>query len=105
MGLWSNGAVTASPLVRERNILMRFTSKVIYAVGVVAAIALTASAADASVRHTPEYRHAPDAYDGVYAYGGDCVPACGRYFVYGANHAPYGWDQDNPRDFQLQGTH
>lgn len=27
----------------------------------------------------------------------------GRDYVYGANHAPYGSDQDNPRDFQLQG--
>jgi hypothetical protein len=26
-------------------------------------------------------------------------------FVYGANRVPYGWNEDNPRDFQLQGTH
>jgi hypothetical protein len=84
---------------------MRFTSKVLYAVGVVAAIAVTASAADARVRHTPQYRQAPSAYDGAYAYGGDSEPGRGRYFVYGANHTPYGWDLDNPRDFQLQGTH
>jgi hypothetical protein len=29
----------------------------------------------------------------------------GRDYVYGANRAPYGADEDNPRDFQLQGTH
>jgi hypothetical protein len=28
-----------------------------------------------------------------------------RDFVYGANHAPYGSNEDNSRDFQLQGTH
>jgi hypothetical protein len=28
-----------------------------------------------------------------------------RDFVYGASRAPYGSDEDNPRDFQLQGTH
>ena len=26
-------------------------------------------------------------------------------FVYGANRAPYGADEDSARDFQLQGTH
>jgi hypothetical protein len=75
---------------------MRFTSKVLYAAAVVAAIALTGSAADARARH---------AYDGAYASGGYSEPSQGRDFVYGANHAPYGADQDNPRDFQLQGTH
>ena len=28
-----------------------------------------------------------------------------RDFVYGANRAPYGSNEDNPRDFQLKGTH
>jgi hypothetical protein len=28
-----------------------------------------------------------------------------RDFVYGANRAPYGSDEDNSRDFQLKGTH
>jgi len=73
---------------------MRFTSKVLYAIGVAAAIALSASAADARSR--------VPAYDGTY---GSTVPSEGRDFVYGANRAPYGWDRDNPRDFQLQGSH
>jgi hypothetical protein len=75
---------------------MRFTSKAASAIGIVAAVALAASAADAR----------PRPYRGPYkAYGGGSVPSHGPYFVYGANRAPYGWDKDNPRDFQLQGTH
>jgi len=75
---------------------MRTISKVSYAVGIAAAIVLTVSAADARSRY---------ATDGAYAYGGYSAPYRGGDFVYGANRAPYGWDQDNPRDFQLQGSH
>jgi hypothetical protein len=76
---------------------MRLTSKVSYAVGIAVAIALTASAADARSRYAVP--------DGAYAYGGYSTPYRGSDFVYGASRAPYGWDQDYPRDFQLQGTH
>jgi hypothetical protein len=82
---------------------MRLTSTVSCAVGIAAAIALTASAADARSRYTYG-GYAPYAYDGAYAYGGYFPPYRGPYFVYGANRAPYGWDKDNARDFQLQGS-
>ena len=42
--------------------------------------------------------------DGAYAYSGYSAPSASRDFVYGANRAPYGWDEDNARDFQLQGS-
>ena len=58
-------------------------------------VALAASAADA--------QYAPYGYSGPYA-----SPLRGRYHSYGADHAnpsfaPHSYDQDNPRDFQLQG--
>jgi uncharacterized membrane protein len=79
--------------------LMRSTSKLIYAAGIAAAIALTASAANAQAS-----RMIRGGYEGAYGYSGN-VPSAGRDFVYGANRAPYGADVDEPRDFQLQGTH
>ena len=53
-----------------------------------AALALTLSAANAQSSLT--YR---DGYTAA------------RDYVYGADRAPYGANEDNPRDFQLQGTH
>ena len=76
---------------------MRLTSKVSGVAAVVAAIALTVSAADAQ-------SVARAKYTGPYAYGANGAGS-GRDFVYGANRAPYGSNEDNPRDFQLQGTH
>jgi hypothetical protein len=64
---------------------MRLILKVFCAIGVAAVIALTASVADARTYR----RHGAGA----------------REYVYGANHAPYGRDEDNSRDFQLQGAH
>lgn len=59
-------------------------------------VALAASAADAQ-------SYAPGGYYGPYH-----SPLGGRYHSYGADHAnpsfaPHSFDQDNPRDFQLQG--
>jgi hypothetical protein len=68
---------------------MRLISRICFAVGIATAIAMTASAVDARSRY----------------HGGYAAHAGGRDFVYGANRAPYGRDKDNPRDFQLQGTH
>jgi poly(3-hydroxybutyrate) depolymerase len=75
--------------------LMRLTSKIACAAAIASAIALTVSAADARPLNTARF-------NGAYAYSG---PYHGRSFVYGANHAPYGGDEDIPRDFQLLGTH
>ena len=69
--------------------------------------ALTVSAAD-SQRGPYGYSRGP--YAGAYAsseYGGYASP--GSYCSYCADRAnpsvsPNGWDQDNPRDRQLQGT-
>jgi hypothetical protein len=44
-----------------------------------------------------------DGFRGEHGWSG--APTGGRDFVYGADRAPYGSDEDNPRDFQLQGTH
>ena len=66
-------------------------------------VALAASAANA--QYAGPYR----AY-GPYDYYGerDRSPMGGRYYSYGADRAnpsfgPHSYDQDNPRDFQLQG--
>jgi hypothetical protein len=81
---------------------MRFTSKASCAIGILAAIALTASAADARPRH------APYAYDGAYdAVGGaDHANVSGRSVPYDAGGVPYARGQrtiDSSNDFQLQG--
>ncbi len=62
------------------------------AVAAVGVVALAASAADA------QYVRGP--YDS---------PLGGRYYSYGADRSnpsfgPHSFDQDNPRDFQLQGS-
>ena len=69
---------------------MRNIRTAFIAMAAIGTAALTASAANAqSMRH----------------YG----PPHGSYYSYGADRsnpslAPNGWDQDNPRDNQLQGT-
>jgi hypothetical protein len=103
------------------------TCLAIAAVGLMATVAAPATAADILSSRT--YGGAYDAvgpapmivgsgYDGAYdavvpgpAYGyGYVRPAwrSGSYYSYGAGRAdpslsPNGWDQDNPRDQQLQG--
>ena len=67
---------------------MRSIAKLSCVAGVTAALALTLSAANAQSSLT--YR---DGYTAA------------RDYVYGADRAPYGANEDNPRDFQLQGTH
>ena len=66
-------------------------------------VALAASAANA------QYAGPYGAY-GPYGYYGERYrsPMGGRYYSYGADRAnpsfgPHSYDQDNPRDFQLQG--
>jgi hypothetical protein len=59
---------------------MRTIAKLSCVAGLAAALAMSISAANAQSRYSS-----------------------GRDYVYGANHAPYGSDEDNPRDFQLQG--
>jgi hypothetical protein len=66
---------------------MRLIAKLSCAAAVAAAMAVTLSAANAQPRLTNR-----DGY-------------IGSDYVYGANRAPYGADEDNARDFQLQGTH
>jgi hypothetical protein len=104
------------------------TCLVIAAVGLMATVAVPATAADVLSSGTYGGAYgavgpAPvivgsdyDAYDAVvpgpvYGYGyGYVGPAWrgGSYYSYGAGRAnpslsPNGWDQDNPRDQQLQG--
>jgi hypothetical protein len=79
----------------EKETSMRSTSKLVFAAAA-AAVALAASAADAR-------QITRGNVNGAYASTGDVTPSVGRDFVYGANHAPYGSDEDAPRDFQLQG--
>jgi hypothetical protein len=104
------------------------TCLVIAAVGVMATVVMPATAADILSSRTYGGAYdavgpAPvivgsdyDAYDAVapaavYGYGyGYARPAwrSGSYYSYGAGRAnpslsPNGWDQDNPRDQQLQG--
>ena len=76
---------------------MRHIHNALIATAVIGVGALIASAADA--QYAPGYGYGP--YDYAQPYGG-------RYYSYGAGRsnpslAPNGWDQDNPRDFQLQG--
>ena len=71
---------------------MRNIRTAFIAMAAIGTAALTASAANAQ----SEMRH----------YG---PPQAGSYYGYGADRAnpsvaPNGWDQDNPRDQQLQGT-
>jgi len=73
---------------------MRHIHNALIAAAVIGAGALITSAADA--------QYGPRGYDGPYASPG------GRYYSYGADRAnpsfsPHSFDQDNPRDFQLQG--
>jgi hypothetical protein len=113
------------------------TCLAIGAVGLIATLALPATAADYPPSLT--YGAYNNAYGGTYAYGGayayapvapydgayaayDAVMPVGpyggygygrpwrggSYYSYGADRAnpslaPNGWDQDNPRDQQLQG--
>jgi hypothetical protein len=100
---------------------MRLLGKTCLALGALTTVAVTASAANAqNWRYSDEYGPAiasgpydgaydavvPAPYAGTYAYGSRGWN--GRYYSYGANRAnpstsPNGWDQDNPRDQQLQG--
>lgn len=66
---------------------MRSIAKLTCMAGLVAAAALSISPANAQWSLSNR--------DGVAA----------RDYVYGADRAPYGANEDNPRDFQLQGTH
>ena len=86
---------------------MRFPSKAIGALGILAAVVLTASAADARVRHPVRAydSYGPLQYD--YGYGSD-APRGRR--PYGATSEEYygtsvPYDPDGPgwNDFQLQG--
>ena len=90
------GAVAASPLKPESYTSMRFTSKASCAIGIVAAIVLATSAADARSRHI-HYRDAPYAYDGAY----DADP--GSYERAFGSSVPYDADGPAYNDFQLQG--
>jgi hypothetical protein len=72
---------------------MRYLSKATYAIGVIAAIAVTASAADAR-----SYR----AYDGAYARG-DTFERSVPYDAGGAAYARGHRDINSSSDFQLQG--
>jgi hypothetical protein len=78
---------------------MRDIHHALIATAVIALSALTASTAIA--------QYAPGPY-GPYRYYGGPAPYAGTYYSYGADRAnpslaPNGWDQGNPRDFQLQG--
>jgi hypothetical protein len=44
-----------------------------------------------------------DGFRGEDGWAGAATGA--RDYVYGADRAPYGSDEDNPRDFQLKGAH
>ena len=80
---------------------MRHIHNALIATAVVGVAALTASAADA--------QYAPRSYGYVNGpYDSYAQPYDGRYYSYGADRAnpsfsPRGYDQDNPRDQQLQG--
>ncbi len=74
---------------------MRNIRNALIAAAAIGIAALTASAVDA--------QYAPRYYGDGYA-----QPYRGSYYSYGADRsnpslAPNGWDQGNPRDFQLQG--
>lgn len=77
---------------------MRHIQNALIATVVIGVGALIASAADA--QYGP---YGPRSY-----YGPSSSPLGGRYYSYGAERAnpsfgPHSFDQDNPRDFQLQG--
>jgi hypothetical protein len=72
---------------------MRYLAKITYAIGVVAAIAATASAADAR-----SFR----AYDGAYERG-DTFERSAPYDAGGAAYARGQRGQNSSSDFQLQG--
>jgi hypothetical protein len=91
------GAVAASPLKPESYTSMRFTSKASCAIGIVAAIVLATSAADARSRHITHYRDAPYAYEGAY----NADP--GSYERAFGSSVPYDADGPAYNDFQLQG--
>ena len=76
---------------------MRFTSKASCAIGIVAAIVLATSAADARSCHIIHYRDAPYAYDGAY----DADPGSFERAV--GSSVPYDADGPAYNDFQLQG--
>ena len=76
---------------------MGFTSKASCAIGIVAAIVLATSAADARSRHVTHYRDAPYAYDGAY----NAAPGSFERSV--GSSVPYDADGPTYNDFQLQG--
>ena len=80
---------------------MRFTSKASCAIGIVAAIVLATSAADARSRHTSHYRDAPYAYDGAYDRAYNAGPGGFEQSV--VSSVPYDADGPAYNDFQLQG--
>ena len=80
---------------------MRFTSKASCAIGIVAAIVLATSAADARSRHVTHYRQAPYAYDGAYDRAYNAGPG-GSEQSFGSS-VPYDADGPGYNDFQLQG--
>jgi hypothetical protein len=74
--------------------MMRHIHNALIATAVIGVGALIASTADA------QYYYGP--------YGHYRSPLGGRYYTYGADRSnpsfgPHSFDQDNPRDFQLQG--
>jgi hypothetical protein len=80
---------------------MRFTSKASCAIGIVAAIVLATSAADARSRHVTHYRAAPYAYDGAYDRAYDAGPRNSEQYF--GSSVPYDADGPGYNDFQLQG--
>ncbi len=83
---------------------MRLIKHALMTTAALGLVAFAASAADAQYVRGP-YAFAPGAYD---AYGPGASPMGGSYYSYGAQRAnpsfgPHSYDQDNPRDFQLQG--
>jgi hypothetical protein len=82
---------------------MRHIHNALIATAVVGLAALTASAADAQYAPRP-YGY----YNGPYDSDIQARPHGGRSYSYGADRSnpsfsPRGYDQDNPRDQQLQG--
>ena len=76
---------------------MRVTSKASWAIAILAAVAVTASAADAQPRHVTHQRYAPNAFEGAYnAYRGSAEQSFG-------SSVPYDADGPGYNDFQLQG--
>ena len=71
---------------------MRYVRTAFVALAALGTAALAASAADAQTRMRP---YGPPAYGSYYSYGADRA---------NPSVSPNGWDVDNPRDQQLQGT-